>query len=108
MINPRAQVVLRVSPLSVGDENLITEALLRIEGVRRVEVDAQRQIVRADVASDREVTELVVALEQIERRAAVVTHTRGVNAPPPPSSPGFLKMKLFMRLLGRQVNCCSN
>ena len=37
MMNPRAQVVMRVTPINAGDEHLITETLLRIEGVRAVE-----------------------------------------------------------------------
>lgn len=146
MLNERAQIVLSVQPL-VGDEDrrLVTDALLRLEGVRTAHVDVPRGVVRVDgAASD---VELLATMEALGKRAAVVTHvrayplpslslssivifrlcnhqpqtdrasscctrsciertqTRGVK-PPPSSSSGMVKMQLFMKLLGRQVNCC--
>ena len=67
--------------------------------------DRTPQVVKVDGAvSDHE---LLAALEALGKRAEVVTHTRGISAPPPPSSPAYLKLQLFVRLLGRKVNCCS-
>jgi hypothetical protein len=67
--------------------------------------DAHMQVVKVDGAATDQ--ELLAALQQLGKRAEVVTHTRGMSQPPPPSSPSYLKMQLFMRLLGRKVNCCS-
>eukprot|EP00966_Prymnesium_polylepis_P244764 5661705-Prymnesium_polylepis.1 len=66
---------------------------------------ARPQVVKVDGAATD--VELLNALERLGKRAEVVTHTRGIAAPAPPSSPTYLKMQLFMRLLGRKVNCCS-
>mmetsp|Transcript_21356 Transcript_21356/g.48085 ORF Transcript_21356/g.48085 Transcript_21356/m.48085 type:complete len:106 (-) Transcript_21356:598-915(-) len=105
MQNELAQIVLRVHPISREDQSLVVEVLHRLEGVRMVEVDAQKQVVKVDGAATDQ--ELLAALQQLGKRAEVVTHTRGMSQPPPPSSPSYLKMQLFMRLLGRKVNCCS-
>lgn len=52
--------------------------------------------------------ELLVALESLGKRAEVVAHTRSTTAQPPPSSsPTYLKLQLFFRLLGRKIHCCS-
>lgn len=131
MLNERAQVVLSVQPLSgEEDRRLVTDALLRLEGVRTAHVDVPRGVVRVDgAASD---VELLATMEALGKRAAVVTHTRGVK--PAPASGGALKFKLFMKvrplaflrkqaacllplfyllvsrrrqLLGKQVNCCT-
>jgi len=105
MLNERAQIVLRVTPLTKEDQQSVQEALHRLEGVRMVEIDAQKQVVKVDgAATDRE---LLDALERLGKRAEVVTHTRGVTTPAPASSPTVLKMQLFVRLLGRKVNCCA-
>ena len=65
------------------------------------------QVVKVDGAATD--VELLAALERLGKRAEVITHTRGIStAAAPPSSPTFLKMQLFMRLLGRKVNCCSS
>ena len=106
MLNERAQIVMSVQPL-VGEEDrrLITDALLRLEGVRTAHVDVPRGVVRVDgAASD---VELLATMEALGKRAAVVTHTRGVK-PPASSSSGMVKVQLFMKLLGRQVNCCAD
>ena len=141
MLNERAQIVLSVQPL-VGEEDrrLVTDALLRLEGVRTAHVDVPRGVVRVDgAASD---VELLATMEALGKRAAVVTHvrksgsasttfflsrrphsfffscrgydrsplpcsqTRGVK-PPQTSSSGMVKLQLFMKLLGRQANCCA-
>ena len=137
MLNERAQIVLSVQPM-VGEEDrrLVSDAMLRLEGVRTAHVDVPRGVVRGDgAASD---VELLATMEALGKRAAVVTHvrapplnflsralsaafffsqcvtpafddclqTRGVK-PPQPSSSGLVKMQLFMKLLGRQANCCS-
>ena len=106
MLNERAQIVLSVQPMTGEDcRRQVVEALLRLESVRTATVDIPRGIVRVDgAATDRE---LLTAMAGIGKQAVVVTHTRGVAAPPPSSS-GMLKMQLFMRLLGKQVNCCSS
>ena len=69
----------------------------------------QRQLALAPVRQrgGRYLDEEREALERLGKRAEVVTHTRGISAPPPASSPAYLKMQLFVRLLGRKVNCCS-
>ena len=75
MLNERAQVVLSVQPL-VGEEDrrLVTDALLRLEGVRTAHVDVPRGVVRVDgAASD---VELLATMEALGKRAAVVTHVR--------------------------------
>jgi hypothetical protein len=75
MLNERAQIVLSVQPL-VGDEDrrLVTDALLRLEGVRTAHVDVPRGVVRVDgAASD---VELLATMEALGKRAAVVTHVR--------------------------------
>lgn len=112
MMNERAQIVLRVQPMSTEDcRATVTEALSRLEGVRTVNVDLTSGIVRVDGAvGDRE---LVAAVESVGRRALVVTHTRGISAgdgAPRPSGGGggMLKAQLFMRLLRRQLDCCGN
>ncbi|KAL1529196.1 hypothetical protein AB1Y20_000154 [Prymnesium parvum] len=105
MLNERAQIVLRVTPLSKDDQTSVIEVLHRLEGVRLVEVDSQKQVVKVDGAATD--VELLAALNSLGKTAHVITHTRGVAAPPPPSSPTYLKMQLFMRLLGRKVNCCT-
>ena len=105
MLNERAQIVMSVQPL-VGEEDrrLITDALLRLEGVRTAHVDVPRGVVRVDgAASD---VELLATMEALGKRAAVVTHTRGVK-PPASSSSDMVKVQLFMKLLGRQAGCCS-
>ena len=105
MLNERAQVVLSVQPI-VGedDRRLVTDALLRLEGVRTAHVDVPRGVVRVDgAASD---VELLATMEALGKRAAVVTHTRGVR-PAAPKSSGMVKMQLFMKLLGRQASCCN-
>ena len=101
MLNERAQIVLSVQPLNgEEDRRLVTDALLRLEGVRTAHVDVPRGVVRVDgAASD---VELLATMEALGKRAAVVTHTRGVKAPPSSSSTA-VKMQLFMKLLGRQV-----
>ena len=75
MMNERAQIVLRVQPMSTEDcRTTVTEALSRLEGVKTVNVDLASGIVRVDGAvGDRE---LVAAVESVGRRALVVTHTR--------------------------------
>ena len=95
MLNERAQVVLSVQPLSgEEDRRLVTDALLRLEGVRTAHVDVPRGVVRVDgAASD---VELLATMEALGKRAAVVTHTRGVK--PAPASGGALKFKLFMKV----------
>ena len=105
MLNERAQIVMSVQPLSTEeDRRLITDALLLLEGVRTAHVDIPRGVVRVDgAASD---VELIATMEALGKRAAVVTHTRGVKSAVPPSSGGFLKMQLFMKLLGQRT-CCS-
>lgn len=105
MLNERAQIVLSVQPLNgEEDRRLVTDALLRLEGVRTAHVDIPRGVVRVDgAASD---IELMTTLEALGKRAAVVTHTRGVR-PAQPVSGGMLKAQFFMKLLGRQANCCS-
>ena len=75
MLNERAQIVLSVQPL-VGEEDrrLVTDALLRLEGVRTAHVDVPRGVVRVDgAASD---VELLATMEALGKRAAVVTHVR--------------------------------
>ena len=105
MLNQRAQIVLSVQPLSgEEDRRLVTDALLRLEGVRTAHVDVPRGVVRVDgAASD---VELLATMEALGKRAAVVTHTRGVKAAPTSNS-GVVKLQLFMKLLGKQANCCS-
>ena len=74
-LNERAQIVLSVQPL-VGEEDrrLVTDALLRLEGVRTAHVDVPRGVVRVDgAASD---VELLATMEALGKRAAVVTHVR--------------------------------
>ena len=105
MLNERAQIVLSVQPL-VGEEDrrLVTDALSRLEGVRTAHVDVPRGVVRVDgAASD---VELLATMEALGKRAAVVTHTRGVK-PPQQTSGAMVKVQLFMKLLGRQVGCCN-
>ena len=108
-----AQVVLRVQPL-YGEEDrvLISDALLRLEGVRTVHVDLPRRLVRIDGTASS--VDLIATLEALGlgMRATLVTHTRGARPPPqqqPPSaaSGGLLKAQLFMRLLARKANCCA-
>ena len=73
MLNERAQIVLSVQPL-IGEEDrrLVTDALLRLEGVRTAHVDVPRGVVRVDgAASD---VELLATMEALGKRAAVVTH----------------------------------
>ena len=105
MLNQRAQIVLSVQPLSgEEDRRLVTDALLRLEGVRTAHVDVPRGVVRVDgAASD---VELLATMEALGKRAAVVTHTRGVKNAPSCNS-GMVKMQLFMKLLGNKANCCS-
>ena len=105
MLNERAQIVLSVQPLNgEEDRRLVTDALLRLEGVRTAHVDIPRGVVRVDgAASD---VELIATMEALGKRAAVVTHTRGVKVNPPQSG-GMLRVQLFMKLLGRQANCCA-
>lgn len=105
MLNERAQVVLSVQPLAgEEDRHLVTDALLRLEGVRNAHVDVPRGVVRVDGAvSD---VELLATMEALGKRAAIVTHTRGVK-PAAPASTGMVKMQLFMKLLGRNANCCA-
>ena len=108
MMNERAQIVLRVQPMSTEDcRTTVTEALSRLEGVRTVNVDRTSGIVRVEGAvSDRE---LVAAVESVGRRALVVTHTRGIAAgdgAPRSGGGGWLKAQLFFKLLRRQVDCC--
>lgn len=140
MLNERAQVVLSVQPLlGEDDRRLVTDALLRLEGVRTAHVDVPRGVVRVDgAASDVEVgaparphgsfsaphirglpvrarlpapdanrlrcvcPQLLATMEALGKRAAVVTHTRGLK-PAAPQSGGMLKLQLFMKLLGRQA-----
>ena len=99
------QIVLCVQPLKgEEDRRLVTDALLRLEGVRTAHVDIPRGVVRVDgAASD---VELIATMEALGKRAAVVTHTRGVKVNPPQSG-GMLRVQLFMKLLGRQANCCA-
>lgn len=101
MLNERAQVVLSVQPLNgEEDRRLVTDALLRLEGVRTAHVDVPRGVVRVDgAASD---VELLATMEALGKRAAVVTHTRGVK-PAASSSTGMVKLQLFLKLLGKQV-----
>ena len=105
MLNERAQIVLSVQPLNGEDDRrLVTDALLRLEGVRTAHVDIPRGVVRVDgAASD---VELLATMDALGKRAAVVTHTRGVKTAQPQSG-GMLRFQLFMKLLGRQANCCS-
>jgi hypothetical protein len=106
MLNERAQIVLSVQPLhGEEDRRLVSDALLRLEGVRTAHVDVPKGIVRVDgAASD---IELMATMEALGKRAAVVTHTRGVRPPPAPSSSAALKAKLLVKLVKRQANCCS-
>ena len=104
MLNERAQIVMSVQPLNTEeDRRLVTDALLLLEGVRTAHVDIPRGVVRVDgAASD---VELIATMEALGKRAAVVTHTRGVKTVP--TSSGMPKLQLFMRLLGQRANCCS-
>ena len=105
MLNQRAQIVLSVQPLSgEEDRRLVTDALLRLEGVRTAHVDVPRGVVRVDgAASD---VELLATMEALGKRAAVVTHTRGVKSTPSSSS-GVVQLKLLMKILGNKANCCA-
>ena len=64
MLNERAQIVLSVQPLSgEEDRRLVTDALLRLEGVRTAHVDIPRGVVRVDgAASD---VELIATMEAL-------------------------------------------
>ena len=76
---------------------------LRVDKVT-AHVDVPRGVVRVDgAASD---VELLATMEALGKRAAVVTHTRGVKSAPSSNS-GVVKLQLFMKLLGKQANCCS-
>ena len=107
MMNERAQIIMRVHPLSgEADRAVVTDALQRLEGVGKVSIDLVSGIVRVDGAATD--YELVGAIEGVGKRAQVVTHTRGVaqGQPQAPSSKGYLKTQLFFKLLRRQVDCC--
>ena len=107
MMNERAQIIMRVHPLSgEADRAVVTDALQRLEGVGKVSIDLVSGIVRVDGAATD--YELVGAIEGVGKRAQVVTHTRGVaqGQPQAPSSQGYLKTQLFFKLLRRQVDCC--
>ena len=106
MMAERAQIVLRVSPLSEDDESVIIDALLQMESVRTAVVDVKSGLVKVDGAATD--IELFQIIEGLGKRAVLVTHTRGVAAsrPPPAKSSAALKIQLFMRLLRRQVDCC--
>lgn len=44
MLSERAQIVLHVTPMSREDQRSVVEVLHRLEGVRLVEVDPQKQV----------------------------------------------------------------
>ena len=106
MHSERAQIVMKVQPLTNDDKSRVIDSLLQLESVRSAYVDVFSGIVRVDgAASD---FELIRVMEGLGKQAVVVTHTRGVagSARGPPSSSGTLKVQLFMKLLKRQVSCC--
>ena len=103
----RAQIVLKVSPLTAADSENVLYALEQLEGVRTAYADVAQGLVRVDGAATD--TELLRVLSQMGRNAIVVTHTRGVPGPPPskPQSNTALKAQLFFKLFKRQAGCCA-
>ena len=92
MHSERAQIVLKVSPLTGADTFYVKEALEQLEGVRSAYVDISQGLVKVDGAVTD--TELLQTLSALGKSGIVVTHTRGVPGPPPsrPQSTGVLKV----------------
>mmetsp|Transcript_17048 Transcript_17048/g.36577 ORF Transcript_17048/g.36577 Transcript_17048/m.36577 type:complete len:112 (-) Transcript_17048:526-861(-) len=111
MENERAQIVMKVQPLSSSDRANVVDALLRMESVSTATVDVKSGVVRVDgAASD---IELLQTMERMGKHAVIITHTRGVTAPPPrmnntAPSQSVVKAQLFVKLLKKQLACCSN
>ena len=102
-----AQIVLKVQNLSHEERPRVIDALLQLEGVNTATVDVYSGVVKVDGAATD--AELLNVLRSLGKHAVVVTHTRGVAAGrtrSPPSASG-VRMQLFLKLVRRQLDCCS-
>lgn len=112
MLSERAHIVLKVKHLTQEDSVALPRALMNLEGVCSVNVDVVSEVVRVDGAATD--VEILRALRALGKEAVVVTHTRGValdgGAPAraQPTSSAALRLRLLVRLLKKQVNCCDS
>uniref|UniRef100_A0A7S3SJ85 HMA domain-containing protein n=1 Tax=Strombidinopsis acuminata TaxID=141414 RepID=A0A7S3SJ85_9SPIT len=108
MESERAHIVLRVLHLTQEDRQTLPRALMNLEGVCNVTVDVVSGVVRVDGAATD--VELMRALRALGKEAVVVTHTRGPYGASPrahSSSSAGLRAQLFLKLLRKNMNCCS-
>jgi hypothetical protein len=108
MESERLQIVLKVKHLTQEDRYTLPRALMNLEGVCNAVVDEVSGVVHVDGAATD--VELLQALRALGKDAVVVTQTRGINGATPrahASSSAGLRLQLFLKLLRRNVDCCS-